>query len=87
MHIITSQMRRGERADSPTSVPPVLLPQAPTNTQLPEYQARRRYILFTGVLMPLTVFMTIPAVVDKWEQQSSQELGITSKDIPKPTGK
>ncbi|KAI8047740.1 hypothetical protein BDF22DRAFT_748439 [Syncephalis plumigaleata] len=86
MHIITSQVRRGERVDSPTAPLSPQLPQSPTISQLPEYQARRRYILFTGVFMPLTVFMAIPAVVDKWEQESSQELlGDTSKDVPKPT--
>ncbi|KAI8057113.1 hypothetical protein BDF22DRAFT_740639 [Syncephalis plumigaleata] len=87
MHIITSQVRRGERVDSPTVPLSPQLPQSPTISRLPEYQARRRYILFTGVFMPLTVFMAIPAVVDKWEQESSQELlGDTSKDVLKPTG-
>ncbi|KAI9591888.1 hypothetical protein BDF19DRAFT_425871 [Syncephalis fuscata] len=75
MHILTSQLRHGETYSSQAL-------RSPAVVHLPEYRTRRRYILLAGVLMPFTVLMAVPAVVDKWERETK---GGLTRDIRKPT--
>ncbi|RKP23988.1 hypothetical protein SYNPS1DRAFT_23917 [Syncephalis pseudoplumigaleata] len=78
MHAVTSQLPRSPPLASPRSS------RSRPVAHLTEYQTRRLYILFTGVVMPLTVFMAVPPVVDRWEQTTSLDAETTAT-IAKPT--